>query len=82
MILKIALQFQALAGIQSLSGFGQGSGKETRKRDGVGTLHQHQDQLIKQGMRPLKNSPCRKGRSVTIKRQTRAVAGSSSLRRA
>ena len=58
------------------------AGKETRKRDGVGTLHQHQDQLIKQGMRPLKNSPCRKGRSVTIKRQTRAVAGSSSLRRA
>ena len=28
------------------------------------------------------NSPCSKGRSVTIKKQTRAVAGSSSLRRA
>ena len=30
------------AGIQSLSGFGQGSGKETRKPDGVwSALHQH-----------------------------------------
>jgi cell division protein FtsZ len=34
-LLKIVLQFQTLAGIQSLSGFGQGSGKETRKPDGV-----------------------------------------------
>ena len=46
---------QTLAGIQSLSGFGQGSGKETRKPDGVwSALHQHQDQLIKQGRHPLK----------------------------
>ena len=28
-------RFQTLTGIQSLSGFGQGSGKETRKPDGV-----------------------------------------------
>lgn len=34
-LLKIVLQFQTLAGIQSLSGFGQGSGKETRKPDGM-----------------------------------------------
>ena len=61
MILKIALQFQTLAGIQSLSGFGQGSGKETRKPDGVwSSLHQHQDQLIKQGRRPLKTVPAAK----------------------
>ena len=33
--LKIALQFQTLAGVQSLFGTGQGSGKETRKPDGV-----------------------------------------------
>lgn len=34
-LVKIALQFQTLAGIQSLSGFGQGSRKETCKPDGV-----------------------------------------------
>ena len=56
-----ALQIQTLAGIQSLSGFGQGSGKETRKPDGVwSALHQHQDQLIKQGRRPLKRVPAAK----------------------
>lgn len=34
-LVKIALQFQTLAGIQSLSGFGHGSRKETCKPDGV-----------------------------------------------
>ena len=81
-IFFIALYIPEPCRVPDDSEIGQGSGKKPDKDGVLQALHHHKDQQMSQGKRPRDIRTLRNGQVSKIRIQTRAVACSSSLRRA